>query len=256
MIGKNLENQLIDLLDRLDNRSNEGEAYKITNEFFLGLGFRYVNIGVASATSGGPLGMFSNMREEWLNHYVDVGYHEYDVMFDYAMAADNARLCDPNSNFELPSRNKAISDRMLKEVQEEGLICSLIIPRHSPVSDHMIGFNLCTDLQIEETQRLYETNRSAIEVGAALAQTAIVEDVEGDNYGKFWLPKASHRKKLSAREKEVLKWLSEGYRNDRIADRLNISNATVNFHMTSIKRKLGAKTREHAIAIALTQKLI
>ncbi len=251
-----MENRLVDLLDRLDRRTADGEAYAITNDFFLDLGFRYVNIGVASLSDSGVLGMYSNMREAWMSHYVESGYHECDVMFDYAISNDTARLCDPANNLELPSRNKARSDQMLAEVQEEGLRSSLILPRHSAVSDHMIGFNLCTDLDKLETGRMCDAHQYAISLGAALTQTAIIEDVEGDSYGTFWLPIANDPVKLSAREMEVLKWLSEGLRNDRIADRLKISNATVNFHVTSAKKKLGAKTREQAVAIALVKKYI
>ncbi|WP_162932985.1 LuxR family transcriptional regulator [Roseovarius sp. EL26] len=251
-----MDNALIDLLNKLDHRSGEGAAYAITTDFFQGLGFRYVNIGLASTTDIGVLGMYSNMSMDWLSHYVDVGYSGCDVMFDYAMASSELRLCDPKSNLTLPSRDKARSDRMLVEVQDEGLVSSLILPRHSAVSDHKIGFNLCADIEGYELERMTQDQCNSILLGAALTQNAIIEDVEGDKYGAHWFPFNTDQVKLSLREAEVIKWLSEGLRNDRIADRLKISNATVNFHITSAKKKLGAKTREQAVAIALINKLI
>ncbi len=248
-----MDNKLIDLLDRLDERS--GAAYTTTKNFFQNLGFSYVNIGIASTSDGSALGMFTNMREAWLSHYVDAGYHTCDVMLEYAMSSTTNRLCDPRSNLDLPSRDKARSDRMLAEVQEEGLVSSLILPRHSAVSDHMIGYNLCSDLSSPEMRRLYSASRDSILLGAALTQNALLADVEATACDANWFPATCDHARLSPRETEVIKWLTEGYRNDRIADKLKISNATVNFHITSAKRKLGAKTREQAVAIAVTRKL-
>ena len=56
---------------------------------------------------------------------------------------------------------------------------------------------------------------------------------------------------LSAREREVLAWLASGAKNDIIAFRMGVTIATVNFRMISIRRKLNAKTREQALAIAI-----
>jgi len=47
---------------------------------------------------------------------------------------------------------------------------------------------------------------------------------------------------LSAREAEVLKWLSTGYSTKKIADKLNISIHTVNAHRKNIMKKLDIRT--------------
>lgn len=47
---------------------------------------------------------------------------------------------------------------------------------------------------------------------------------------------------LSARETEVLKWLTSGYSTKKIADTLFISTHTVNAHRKNIMRKLDIKT--------------
>ena len=251
-----MNNALIDLMDQLDSGSSAGAAYATTSAFFEGLGFNFVNIGVARMSDGSALGLFSNMSESWLNHYVAEGYHTCDVMFDYALHSDQARICDAVNNFELPSRDKARSDRMLGEVTEVGLRSSLILPRHSKVSDHMIGFNLTSDLETSAFGKLTDAHHKEVWLGAALAQVAIIQDIEEGGYGENWLKMAPDRIRLSSREVEVIKWLSLGLRNDRIAERLGISVATVNFHITSAKKKLGASTREQAVAICLRARLI
>lgn len=61
---------------------------------------------------------------------------------------------------------------------------------------------------------------------------------------------------LSAREREVLKWTSEGKSSWEIGIILNISERTVKFHILNIKNKLNAVNRAHAVAKALRMKII
>lgn len=56
---------------------------------------------------------------------------------------------------------------------------------------------------------------------------------------------------LTRREADVLSLLTAGERVDRIAESLGISARTVEFHLSNARRKLGARTREQAVAIAL-----
>jgi NarL family two-component system response regulator YdfI len=66
-----------------------------------------------------------------------------------------------------------------------------------------------------------------------------------------WLHEA-----LTARESEVLTMLAEGTSNKEIAARLNISEHTVKFHVSSILAKLGATTRTEAVSRGVRQGLI
>lgn len=70
------------------------------------------------------------------------------------------------------------------------------------------------------------------------------------------LPSVEIKKPLSNREKEVLRWASQGKTSWDISVILDISERTVNFHITSIMQKLNAVTRAHAIAVALGAGLI
>jgi DNA-binding CsgD family transcriptional regulator len=56
---------------------------------------------------------------------------------------------------------------------------------------------------------------------------------------------------LSAREREVLQHLSNGLTGEEIAERLYLSPETVRTHVRNVMAKLGAKTRVHAVALAL-----
>ncbi|WP_168193166.1 helix-turn-helix transcriptional regulator [Rhodophyticola sp. CCM32] len=56
---------------------------------------------------------------------------------------------------------------------------------------------------------------------------------------------------LSPRERECLLWLSAGLRVAMIATRLGISESAVTLYILNARRKLGAKTREQAVARAI-----
>lgn len=62
--------------------------------------------------------------------------------------------------------------------------------------------------------------------------------------------------KISAREIEVLRLVAEGNSNREIAGALFISEVTVKSHLTRILRKLGARSRTHAVARARELRLI
>jgi DNA-binding NarL/FixJ family response regulator len=56
---------------------------------------------------------------------------------------------------------------------------------------------------------------------------------------------------LTAREAEVLRLISAGCTAQRIAETLVVSRATVERHITSLYRKIGARSRADATAFAL-----
>lgn len=61
---------------------------------------------------------------------------------------------------------------------------------------------------------------------------------------------------LTARERDVLRLLAEGLRNDGIGKRLFISPETVRTHIEKAMAKLGATTRTQAVASALRLSII
>jgi len=55
---------------------------------------------------------------------------------------------------------------------------------------------------------------------------------------------------LSRRERQVLAELARGSQSDEMALALHLSVHTIRSHTKSLLRKLGARTRAHAVAIA------
>jgi DNA-binding CsgD family transcriptional regulator len=59
--------------------------------------------------------------------------------------------------------------------------------------------------------------------------------------------------RLSRKERSVLHELARGYSTDQIAAELVVSPHTIRTHIKNGMRKLEAKTRAHAVAIALSE---
>ena len=61
---------------------------------------------------------------------------------------------------------------------------------------------------------------------------------------------------LTARELDVLRLIRDGSKNKEIAARLEISEATVNFHIKNLVNKLQANDRTHAAMIAIRRGIL
>jgi DNA-binding CsgD family transcriptional regulator len=88
-----------------------------------------------------------------------------------------------------------------------------------------------------------------------LMQEAGHEVVDTDGAGFAALREVERRSLLTPREAEVLAAIGEGLSNKEIARRLDISLHTVKFHIESLFRKLGARTRTQALAKAAERRL-
>ena len=62
--------------------------------------------------------------------------------------------------------------------------------------------------------------------------------------------------RLSERQREVLKLLASGARNQEIADQLFLSIRTVKFHVENLYRKLGVRTRTEAVRVARERSIL
>lgn len=99
---------------------------------------------------------------------------------------------------------------------------------------------------------------SAAQIDAALRAVAtglIVRSSASENTGFESMRESDVRALLTPRELEVLTAIADGDTNKVIARRLGISLHTVKFHVESLFRKLGARTRTEALAKASERRL-
>ena len=104
-----------------------------------------------------------------------------------------------------------------------------------------------------EPAGLLPADANARQIDAALRAVAaglVVRTPDVAELGFVALDEGDAQKLLTPREIEVLQAIGEGLTNKAIARRLGISLHTVKFHVESIFRKLGVRTRTGAIAKA------
>jgi DNA-binding NarL/FixJ family response regulator len=92
----------------------------------------------------------------------------------------------------------------------------------------------------------------AVVGGGIYAGRLVVEVLRATSRGMGPEPLGS----LSAREQDVLQWLTRGYTNKEMAETLRVSAETIKTHISNILGKLQARDRTHAAVIGLRRGLV
>lgn len=250
-----MQNLIADLIDDLKTE-NQSEVWQNSTRFFEQFGFHITNYGMIDKTQGEIFGFHSNMTDEWMAHYMASEYAKVDPWAHHVVSNDEAILYSKEGPSELIIDKGSIAEKMILEAEEYELDNSLCIPIHNKLGHVITGFNLGSGLHHEEFQTMLDENMDNILLGAALINEQLLDIDPVACTMSSWHVNPLYKQLLSERELEALKWLSEGNRNDRIADKMNIASVTVNYHLSEVKRKLDAKTREQAVALAYKKGLL
>jgi DNA-binding NarL/FixJ family response regulator len=108
-----------------------------------------------------------------------------------------------------------------------------------------------------EAEGVLPESAGVAEIDAALravAEGLIVRSSRARSSGFSAVQEAEARTLLTPREAQILDAIADGLTNKAIARRLGISLHTVKFHLESVFRKLGARTRTEAVAKALERR--
>lgn len=201
------------------------------------LGFAYFLYGLRIAVTPSRPCQFvlSGYPKGWRSHYDEQGL----MMVDPVLARA-ASTVTPFGWDEL-DRSTPAAEKLFSEAASFGLKHGLTIPLHG-ISGEIGIMNL--------------SRREPLPTGAARAKlfqraqwiTSLIQDrmrelvLANEN-----APKPS----LSARERDCLRFAAQGMTSNSIAKQLGIAESTVAFHLNSAERKLGVRTRSHAIARAM-----
>ena len=244
-----------DFLGKILESNSSNDTWKVIQSHFTDLGFDVVNFGVIDTLTGLPRGFFTNMSDEWMRHYAQ-RYGGADPMVRYALEYDENLLYCSNTIDKLPGLENPLAMEMLNEAAEIGLRCSYETPFRKNYPGQAVAFYLGSSMETEDFLPFFSEIEEDVILATSLAQSFMPKLLFDRRGSENWVPLNDDVQRLTVREIETLNWLANGHRVDRIADKMNITNDTVNFHIKSIKQKLNAKTREHAVAIAFIENLI
>ncbi|HWK29830.1 MAG TPA: response regulator transcription factor [Solirubrobacter sp.] len=87
---------------------------------------------------------------------------------------------------------------------------------------------------------------------------AVLLAARGKTYVSPTIPAAAagERPELSPKQLEVLRLVARGFERRQIAEDLGIGDETVKSHLAALRRRLGARTSAHAVALGLVNSLI
>lgn len=221
-------------------------VWNATCEFFENQGF----VGVQHGVRNGKVRLTENDTRlstsvsDWQAAYFSEEDDLIDPLFTRSehtpemFATGLEFLCDYPF---LRPKEKAVIHR----ASDFGLISGLAMKMPSEDTQMRRGWNLLSDMNRKQMEELRQRSGSLFQVCAALADQKMV------SVG------ARHRGlRLTNREAECLLWLANGMRTDQIAYKLGIRPVTVDMHVRNARHRLGAKTREQALAIAIHKGLI
>lgn len=106
-----------------------------------------------------------------------------------------------------------------------------------------VGVNLMTDHNVTEFAQLRAEHESEWRAWSHLLFAGLNRTSIGET-------------DLTARERDCLAYVADGLRTTEVAYRIGISEGTVELHLRRARKRLGAATRDQAVAIAIRKRLI
>lgn len=182
------------------------------------------------------------MSDQWLKKYTDEKLFQIDPFIPHLMATNKPFILDTHKTVQGQPLNAMLRDA--------GYSFLYGLPFNGIRSGERQIVTYCSEQPYALLKKGEQLARIRMLAAILITQFSAPEQRDPETVKYFG------RTQLTPREKEALSWLAHGLRNDRISQRMSVSEVTVRKHLRSARTKLGANTREQAIGIALHRGLI
>jgi LuxR family transcriptional regulator, quorum-sensing system regulator LasR len=229
---------LIDLFAMDDEQAWAAALARIAGQ----LGFSHILFGLVPDRTV-PLEnafLVSNYPAQWRADYDAQRMHAIDPTVRHCLASVLPIVWQP-ATFSA-SREQ---HQFYEQAAAYGLRSGISFPLHGNQGEFGVMSFVADDRQ-------HAGSRSCVEELAALT---LVRDYALESSRRFLAPRATPVR-LTARELEVLKWVTAGKSSWEVSRILGRSEATVNFHMGNIMRKFDVPTRQQAVVRAIRDGLV
>ena len=221
------------------------EMWEALEKFTASSGYKYYTY-ISGRVVGGrritnfdlnkrPLHM-TNVPGDWKSEYFKKNYCDHDPILLFALGN---LLPERWSNIIRRFDMTAKQHKVISVGREAGLCDGVIIPVHGPGGEFGV-LSLSHSENDEQAKQNVELDETVLHMFALRFHTQIREMQEPG----LAEPPAD----LTSREIDVMFWTAEGKSTWDISQILAISESTVNFHISSAKRKLGVYSKPHAVA--------
>jgi LuxR family transcriptional activator of bioluminescence operon len=231
--------------DALSTAPHLSDLKNICKDFCDAAGLDYYHFGVCEAVSltSPKLSSLTNFPAAWVEQYFQNRASSTDPILKYSFSNTAPILWSELAH--LDGYNSAGDQAFMRMGREYGLRHGLTVPL-SPPSGQTAFFSLATQEDDVDENRL----------GNLLPVAGIYSQYLFDAYiriDKIENPKVNE---LTKRELECVFWACEGKTAWEMAHIVGVSERTINFHLTSVIKKLGASNRQHAVAKAVMYGLV
>ncbi|WP_201742140.1 helix-turn-helix transcriptional regulator [Mangrovicoccus ximenensis] len=237
-------NDLIDIADMLGAAGSAEAGWLASRRAAERLGFAAVNAAGIFSGTGEIAWVRHGMRAGWVEAYCGQRMHEVDPAVAWAVSDRMEGRFSAADVRSAPAGRRA--DEMADLLEDHAyrhLLC-----RKWAEGSVTKAVLLCTEAPPELSLRP-ETLAILPAVSAMMAvRIGAPQDCAGALGVEY--------RHLSGRERDVLGFLAAGLDNQQIAERLGLAEVTVRMHMAKARRKMGAATREQALALAMARGML
>ena len=235
--------QLWDLAERLDAASDTDAAWTIGTAALADLGMAGA-IWIDAAGTGPPR-LRSTLDPDWQADYGRALASGTDPFPRHCLS----RLTPLRTGAAHLDRYPYLASaerRLVRDAADRtGFAAGVSLPMHVAPGGRGQGWNLLVEDGADALDAILRERGDAIALTAHLVHARLAAAT-----GLSRTAEAPARA-LTPRERDCLALVAEGLRVTELAHRLRVSEATVEFHLVNARRKLRARTRDHAVALAL-----
>ncbi|EAV41041.1 transcriptional regulator, LuxR family protein [Stappia aggregata IAM 12614] len=224
---------LEDFVETISREVAPDALWQSTLAFLADAGFDKV-LRVRAGVSG--VTVRTTLSDGFQTFYWENGYQKDDPFLRHCMTSPVAVATGADYLDRYDYLNER-SRRLILSAAEDGFRAGFSVVAPVPEQRRALGWNIGSSLRRAEVERIRQEREPLIR----LALVAVQNRLDG--------PEAV-RASLTPRELECLSLIASGLRVKAIAAELGIQPVTVELHLGNARKKLGAATREHAVALA------
>lgn len=238
----------------LSKCKSQNDIWQLLKGEIQALGATWVNYAHGDVEN---LIFLSSMNESWLTYYFE-NYVAGDFLVDHCQSSHLLLPIDV-TEFTSAERLTRPNRDMTRDIFDLGSRYMVCIPLPSSRPGTVAGACIHFDLPKQEVEAIlaaHHTHFTMILQAAHQAFMLQALEVSSEIYFSQEGRQIAAKQLLTQREKDVLLFLMQGFRADRISERMGLSVPTIHMHIQKARRRLNAKTREEAIAKAITYRHI
>ncbi len=229
---------LVDFLDRLQRVSSEADLKAAISRWARELGFQHAAYGNAMVKTGALRIFTGSYPNVWVERYEDAKYLAVDPVVRTSL---KGVLPFKWGHKEQRKGFNPVEAQFFDEADDFGISRGFSVPVHGPGGELSV-LTVATDEMDSGFHKLIDLYGDVLHLGCCYIHQRMGNVVARDEEE----PQAL----LSGREAECLLWTSSGKTASEVGDILRLSDSTVVYHLENAKRKLGARTKSHAVAKA------